>query len=79
METAITESKKFNKRLFWDYDISDQDLEKEDVLIFYISRVLNDGTIKDVKETPIELINRYIDRLNLSSKVRKFWEWYLKA
>ena len=73
------QSIKFNKRLFWDYDISDQDLEKEDVLIFYISRILNNGTIKDVKEIPIELIEKYIDRLNLSSKVRKFWEWYLKA
>jgi hypothetical protein len=69
---------KFNKRLFWDYDISNQDLEKEDVLIFYISRILNNGTIKDVKEIPIELIEKYIDRLNLSTKVRKFWEWYLK-
>jgi hypothetical protein len=73
------QSIKFNKKLFWDYDISDQDLEKEDVLIFYISRVLNNGTIKDVKEIPIELIDKYIDRLNLSSKVKNFWEWYLKA
>ena len=73
------QSTKFNKKFFWDYDISDQDLKKEDVLIFYISRVLNNGAIKDVKEIPIELIDKYIDRLTLSSKVRKFWEWYLKA
>ncbi|HGJ65845.1 TPA: hypothetical protein ENS27_10710 [bacterium] len=69
---------KFNKKLFWDYEISEDDLKKEDFLIFYISKVLNNGTLKDVLEIPIELIEKYIDRLNLSSRVRKFWEWYLR-
>lgn len=69
---------KFNKKLLWDYDISEEDLEKEDVYLFYVSRVLNNGTFGEVKEIPIEFIEKNLDRLNLSSKVRKFWEWHLK-
>lgn len=67
----------FNKKLFWDYEITEQDLEKEDVFIFYISRILNNGTLDDVFEIPLELIEKYMDRLHLSVKVRKFWKWYL--
>lgn len=69
---------RFNKKLFWDYEISEGDLKKEDVLIFYISRVLNNGTLSDVLEIPVELIRKYIDRLSLSSEVRRFWNWYLR-
>lgn len=67
----------FSKKLFWDYEITEQDLEKEDVLIFYISRILNNGTRDDVFEIPLELVEKYMDRLSLSGKVRKFWKWYL--
>jgi len=69
---------KFNKKLLWDYDISESDLEKEDVYLFYISRVLNNGTIDEVREIPIEFIEKHLNELNLSSKVRKFWEWYIR-
>lgn len=69
---------KFNPKLLWDYAITEKDLEREDVLIFYISRVLNNGVIEDVHGIPLELIEKYFDRLHLSSKIRKFWEWYLK-
>ncbi len=39
---------KFNKKLLWNYDISESDLEREDVYILYVSRVLNNGTIDEV-------------------------------
>ncbi len=73
----LTSSKiNFSKKLFWDYEITEQDLKKEDVLIFYISRILNNGTRDDVFEIPLELIEKHMDRLSLSGKVRKFWKWY---
>lgn len=71
-------SLKFNPKLFWDYDITEDILKTEKGIIFYISRVLNHGNTEDVKEIPLDLIKRYLPRLNLSKRVRKFWEWYLR-
>lgn len=68
---------KFNKELLWDYEIKEDDLEREEVLILYISRVLNNGNFEDVSSIPTELIQKFLNRLFLSKKVRKFWEWYL--
>jgi len=69
---------KLNKKLLWDYQIKEEELLREDVLIFYISRVLNNGNLKDVSSIPEELIRRYLPKLHLSQRVRKFWEWFLK-
>jgi hypothetical protein len=67
---------KFNPRLIWDYDITEKDLEREDVLLFYISRVLNRGTMSDIHGIPLELIEKNLDRLLISRRIRRFWEWY---
>lgn len=69
---------KLDKRLVWDYQISEEDLKKEDVLIFYLSRLLNHGSFDDISRIPLELIKRYLGRLYLSGRVKKFWKWYLK-
>jgi len=69
---------KLNKKLLWDYQISEEDLKKERVFIFYLSRLLNNGSFGDISEIPLELIEKYADKLHLSRKVRKFWEWYLR-
>jgi hypothetical protein len=69
---------KINKKLLWDYQITEEDLKNEKILIFYISRVLNNGNLIDVKEIPPSLIIKYIDMLHLSKRVRQFWEWYLR-
>lgn len=69
---------KLNKQLLWDYDIKQEDLKREDVFILYLSRVLNNGCLEDVQEIPLETIKKYLEKLHLSRKVKKFWEWYLK-
>jgi len=69
---------RFNKSLLWDYQITEEDLKNEEILIFYLSRVLNNGNYRDTKELPLETIKKYLGRLHLSRKVRKFWEWYLR-
>jgi len=69
---------KLNKKLIWDYDIKEEDLEKEVILILYISKILNNGTLKDILEIPFELIEKYLDKLFLSRNVRTFWEWYIR-
>ena len=68
---------KFNPKLLWDYSLTEQDLEREDVLIFYISRVLNNGTLVDVQGIPLDLIEKYFDRLFSPRRIRVFWERYL--
>lgn len=68
----------FNKALVWDYDITPEDLKKEEVFILYLSRVLNNGSFEDVQQVPPEIIKKYLEKLHLSSKVSKFWLWYLK-
>jgi hypothetical protein len=62
----------------WDYDITPEDLKREDVFILYLSRVLNNGCLQDIHEIPLETIKKYLNKLHLASKVRKFWLWYLK-
>ncbi len=69
---------RFNKALMWDYEITEEDLKREGVYILYLSRVLNNGSFKDLQEVPLQTIRKYLDRLRLSSKVKKFWVWYLK-
>jgi len=69
---------KLNKKLLWDYQISEEDLKEERVFIFYLSRLLNNGSFGDISEIPLELIEKYVDKLSLSREVRKFWEWYLR-
>ena len=69
---------RFNKTLMWDYDITPEDLKREDVFILYLSRVLNNGSLQDIQEIPLETIRKYLDKLYLASKVNKFWRWYLK-
>ena len=68
---------KFNRILFWDYEISEEDLKDDGVFIFYLSRILNNGCFQDIKEIPTEVIQQYLGKLHLSNRVRKFWEWYL--
>jgi len=69
---------KFNPKLMWDYSITEKDLGNEDILILYISKVLDNGTLTDVRGVPIELIEKYLGRLYLSRSVRTFWEWFLQ-
>jgi len=63
---------RFNKALFWDYEITPEDLKKEDVFILYLSRVLTNGSLQDIQEIPLATIKKYLDKLYLASKVRKF-------
>lgn len=69
---------RFNKALMWDYEITPEDLKREGVFILYLSRVLNNGSLQDIQEIPLETIKKYLNKLHLASKVKKFWLWYLK-
>lgn len=69
---------KFDPKLFWDYDFTEKDLETEERLIFYISCVLNNGNMQNVREILENLILKLLPRLHLSRTGRNYWEWHFE-
>lgn len=66
-----------NTGLLWDYNFSPTELEQESFFIWYLGRLLERGTAAEVKLIPTEIVDRYLERLSISRRVRRFWEWYL--
>lgn len=67
-----------NKGLIWDYEFSEEEKKTPFFADWYLSRVLNNGNYSDIKEIPIELIKKKLNKLQLSRQIKKFWEWYFK-
>ncbi|MDZ7363029.1 MAG: hypothetical protein ONB46_20255 [candidate division KSB1 bacterium] len=67
-----------NPALLWDYEFSPTEMGEESFLVWYLGRLLERGTAAEVKRLPIEVIARYLNRLSISRRVRRFWEWYIK-
>ncbi len=66
-----------NPGLLWDYEFSPTELQQERFLIWYLGRVLERGTAAEVKRIPREVIAQHFERLRISKRVRRFWQWYL--
>jgi len=66
-----------NKGLLWDYDFAPEEFQKESFFIWYLGRLLERGTAAEVKRIPLEVIAQYLDRLHVSSRILRFWKWYL--
>ncbi len=65
-----------NRRLVWDYDLSDADLQEEAVKRWYLGRVLTRGTLSDVQAIGLESIRQALPALVLPKKIRSFWDTY---
>jgi hypothetical protein len=68
-----------NPGLMWDYQFSPSEYQTEEFFVWYLGRLLERGTFAEVREIPHELIKRYWNDLTLSSRVRRFWQWYLNV
>jgi hypothetical protein len=68
-----------NPGLLWDCDYTHETVTTEEFLTFYLGRVLERGTAREVKQIPTDVIRNYLDRLTIPNRVRKFWEWYLSS
>lgn len=66
-----------NKGLLWDHDFAPEEFQDERFFIWYLGRLLERGTAAEVKRIPLEVIAQYLDRLHVSSRIRRFWKWYL--
>jgi hypothetical protein len=67
-----------NPALLWDYEFSPTEMGEESFLVWYLGRLLERGMAAEGKRLPIEVIARYLNRLSISRRVRRFWEWYIK-
>ena len=66
-----------NPGLLWDYNFSPTEIEQENFFIWYLGRLLERGTAAEVKRIPTEVVARYLERLSIPRRVRRFWQWYL--
>lgn len=65
-----------NERLIWDYQVEPDDFQTERFFKWYLARVLDHGTAKDVAQIPFEIIAKYLNSLRILRDVRAFWEWH---
>ncbi|MDQ7054096.1 MAG: hypothetical protein Q9P14_14880 [candidate division KSB1 bacterium] len=66
-----------NPALLWDHEFQPHQLRDEEFFIWYLGRLLEKGTAAEVKKIPLKVIGQYLDRLKISRRVRRFWQWYL--
>ena len=66
-----------NPGLLWDYSFTNEKLDTEEFFTFYLGRILERGTAREIKQIPTDVIKHHLDRLTIPTRVRKFWEWYL--
>jgi hypothetical protein len=67
---------RIRKRYLWDVDAERADIGSESFRRFYIERILQNGTMDDIRDIGLPEIRRVLPRINLSREVRDFWEWY---
>ena len=67
-----------NPALLWDYKFAPEEMQAENFFIWYLGRLLERGTAAEVKRLPREVVAKYLDRVSVSRRVRRFWEWYLQ-
>ncbi len=64
------------EKLIWDYRFESQDFQTQRFFKWYLARVLDQGTSRDIAQIPIEIIAKYLNGIRISRDVRAFWEWY---
>jgi hypothetical protein len=69
---------KINPFLVQDCDITDKDLDREEVKRCYVARVLTKGNWKDHQNVGFENIRKYLPEVAIPQEKRAFWEWYFK-
>ncbi len=65
-----------DRRFVWDYELSEGDLEKEEVKRWYLARVLSRGGLSDIRAIGLQIIREALPSLMLPRRVRHFWNVY---
>lgn len=65
-----------NKKLIWDYDFKEDELESEYFKKWYIARVLVRGGMDDIAAIGIKTIHDYLLQIHMPKQILEFWLWY---
>jgi hypothetical protein len=65
--------------LLWDYAVPEDRWLTEEFFRFYLSRLLNEGTSREVRAVPYGVIRAYLPRLSLRADVRRLWESFFRT
>lgn len=65
--------------LLWDYAVPEERWTTEEFFLLYLSRLLNEGTAREVGSIPFRVIREYLPRLSLRADVRRLWETYFRT
>jgi len=77
MKISADKKLSINKSLIWDYDFKGR-TDTPEFKKWYIARVLSCGRMEDVRQIGLTVIKDYFPQLNLSLRIKKFWEWYFR-
>lgn len=66
--------KKFNKTIFWDYDIDKMDLNNSKVKLWYLNRKLEFGDISGITKKDLK---KYFRQLNIDPFLKELLQNYL--
>ncbi|MCH8011330.1 MAG: hypothetical protein IIA61_05190 [Candidatus Marinimicrobia bacterium] len=64
--------KDVNPRLIWDYNCTEEDFENESFVLWYISRVLHDGTLQDITQIGFKQVYQALSALWLPYRIEHF-------
>lgn len=67
--------KKFNKAIFWDYDIDKADLKNPEVKMWYMTRKLEFGDFSGIAKSDLK---KYLIRLDIDPSLKELLQNYLK-
>lgn len=67
---------KMDKRFVWDYELSEADLEDDQVRRWYLARVLSRGGLADIRAIGVEVVREALPSLVLPRQIRNFWNTY---
>lgn len=69
---------KVRKRYLWDVDVAPGEEQTESFRRFYVERILQGGTMEDIRDIGLPEIRRLLPDLNLPRVIRDFWESYFR-
>ena len=67
---------KFNKAIFWDYNVDKMDLNNLDVKLWYLTRKLEFGDFSGITKNDLK---KHLGQLNVDQSLKELLQNYLKV
>ena len=69
---------KIRRRYLWDVEFTADEMRTAEFLKIYVERVLQRGTLADLRDIGLPTIRRLLPELRLPREIRDFWDWYFE-